>query len=540
MSITSTTLAESKPSKPLKSLTVESLRALLKKWEKAFANANEGRKASREDIKKNPDIAEKYKLYDKLRAHFFGKSKVYPSETSSSPRPAKRRKITSSEEVRPSSSASAQPLVSRFQLQPEALSSKHPAILDPYDSPHAIRTTLTPTAFRTSIGPTPQRDGIVLGLFDLLSPESASKVTASLQKQVSDLSATPTKPRDVCATPSKRRLDVFDTEISRRHSRTPQSISKRNYLATFMTPSTRRITEQKTPSSRTGVRKLNFEDTPAFLRRDSQHLMFTAPKTKKGAGGDENDEDREPSWSPVAMRMPPKPAGRTLSQLMKGLRDIQEDAIEDELDILRELENEQSGGSRPMLAMPKIQPPKLLVRDSQIEMPLGPDAGSEDGSDDESLEKEGKGRSGRLLKIYKKKGQKRSTRRVNIKPTAAKWKPEPEWKGGGENEEEVEAVAETQIRTNDVLEGCGIDDLAEDADADAKFLEIGEHALRAHLRKEKEDLAEADGGENAAMVGKPKKAKKVNALAHTNFRALNIKNKNSKAKGKGSRFARRR
>ena len=47
----------------------------------------------------------------------------------------------------------------------------------------------------------------------------------------------------------------------------------------------------------------------------------------------------------------------------------------------------------------------------------------------------------------------------------------------------------------------------------------------------------------AAGVEEPvaKKSKtKVGALAHMNFRSLNIKNKNSKGKGKGGRFGRRR
>ena len=38
------------------SSTVDTLRGELKAWEKAFANANEGRKAGREDIKKDPEI----------------------------------------------------------------------------------------------------------------------------------------------------------------------------------------------------------------------------------------------------------------------------------------------------------------------------------------------------------------------------------------------------------------------------------------------------------------------------------------------------
>lgn len=489
-------------------------------------------------------IAEKYKLYDRLRAHISGKTKSDPSETSSSPRPAKRRKTALSEDINPNPSSSTQ--LPRSKLEPQSKPQgppSHPAALNPYDSPRAVRACLTPTAFRTSIAPTPQRDGKVLGLFDLLSPESATKVAASQRKPLLNPSATPTKPRDVCATPPKRALEALDEEISRRHSRTPQSSSKRNYLNTFLTPSSRRTIELKTPTSKTVVKKLQFDDTPEFLKRDSQCIRFPRPAKKKQAEGAENQTgEEEQSWSPVAVRMPRKPAGRTLSQLMKDLRDIQEESIEDELDILRGLENEGNGGGRVTATMPKIQPSSFLVKDSQIEMPLGPDAGSEGWSDDDDLEVEGKGRGGRPLKIYKKKGQKRSTRKVNIKPTAGKWKPEPEWKGGEEegDGDEAEAVAETQTSAK-IPEADG-EDQEDDPDADAKYLEIGEQALRARLVKQRELVAEADAGTSmiSATDGKPKKVTKINALAHTNFRALKIKNKNSKAKGKGGRFARRR
>ena len=38
------------------SSTADKLRVELKVWEKAFASANEGRKAGRDDIKKDPEI----------------------------------------------------------------------------------------------------------------------------------------------------------------------------------------------------------------------------------------------------------------------------------------------------------------------------------------------------------------------------------------------------------------------------------------------------------------------------------------------------
>lgn len=44
-------------------VTATDLRAELKEWERAFAAANGGRKAGRQDIKSNPDIGTTRSLY---------------------------------------------------------------------------------------------------------------------------------------------------------------------------------------------------------------------------------------------------------------------------------------------------------------------------------------------------------------------------------------------------------------------------------------------------------------------------------------------
>lgn len=49
------------------------LRTKLKEWEKFFAETNSGRKPGKEDIKKNPDIAAKYKTYNRKRDVLDGK-----------------------------------------------------------------------------------------------------------------------------------------------------------------------------------------------------------------------------------------------------------------------------------------------------------------------------------------------------------------------------------------------------------------------------------------------------------------------------------
>ena len=294
------------------------------------------------------------------------------------------------------------------------------------------------------------------------------------------------------------------------------------YLDSFLTPSTRRVNEQRTPySSRGGVSKLRFDDeTPEFLRRDSQRTAFPAYEPD----GDQADGDTV-SWSPIKVRMPAKPAGRGLSALVKGLRGMQDEALDEELDILNELEAEQAGDASGSQTLKR---PKLLVRDSQMEMPLGPDGEGDMSSDDEESKMEGRGTDGKPLKVWKKKGQKRCTRRVNMKPNAGKWKPEPVWEGEEESEDDA-AVAETQV--GDAVTQVRVDHEGAKTDGQTSELQGPEGEVEPQKAK--------TVGPKTAPAAAPKAKKKASATAHANFRALKIKNKQSKGK-RGGKFGRRR
>ena len=217
------------------------------------------------------------------------------------------------------------------------------------------------------------------------------------------------------------------------------------------------------------------------------------------------------------MRKLPRPAGKGLSALVKGLRDMEDEKLDEELEMLRELEGDFGPSS-------KISQPKVLVDDSQRpDMPLGPD-GEVESEGEEDIEKEGQRRDGKPLKIWKKKGQKRTTRRVLMKPNVAKWKPEPAWKGEADSEEEDEqaVVEQTQATTQRPNEDYE-DELA--SEEDANEAEGGK----------KKTKKKADGNKQGFVA----KVRKISATAHANFRALKIKNKQSKGK-RGARFGRRR
>jgi len=364
----------------------------------------------------------------------------------------------------------------------------------------------------------------------LLSDTSGNSKTPSKRSSLKAVALNP------LATPSKRPLGKVQNhdkplDSPNRHTKTPTSVSKRNLLATFLTPSIRRVVESRTPGSRSGVSKLRFDETPAFLRRDSQR-----GHTDVDAYG--GDDDALP-WSPVRVRT--KPAGRGLSALVRGLRELEEEKLDDDLEMLRELEAEQSGDNGGATTKKPIAP-KVLVGDSQMgEMPLGPDGNRESESEDEeALAKEGRGRDGKPLRVWKKKGQKRSTRRVIMKPVAAKWKPEVEWNCGKDIEEDKAevVVVETQLVEGALGNNEGGDlgdrDWEESLEEDELWIGVEEASVGPEQKETKKE--EKAGGEREEA---PKKKKKIAATAHANFRALKIRNKQSKGKG-GGKFGRRR
>ena len=338
-------------------------------------------------------------------------------------------------------------------------------------------------------------------MFDCLSSNSRDK-TPSNRKALADRAS------NVQATPSKKSVS---REGSATKSATPLSVK--------LTPSIQRITKTTTPNSRCGVRKLRFDDTPAFLRRDSQH--DSATQDVKAMTGD------GVSWSPVAVRKFPQLAGRSLSSIVRGLREMEEKHLDEELELMHEIE----GGDASAIASKPMMKPRVLVEDSQLaDMPLGPDGGLE--SEDESVDhaSEGKGRDGKPLKVWKKKGQKRTTRRVNMRPNLAKWKPEEKWKGD-------DSERESEVQQDEGAQGGeSIEEIAqvegETACEDSDSTDVSAEALNSKKsRKPKVENKSTEG-----MLSKAKK--KISATAHANFRALKIRNKNSK--GKRRRFGKRR
>lgn len=480
-------------------------------------------------------------------------------------------------------------------------------MLDAYDPPLSARKSPV-QLLRMSIGPTPQKDGKVLGLFDLLSPASSAGRTPS-KKARNSLSHGIGLSH--LRTPSKRGVEDEGQKSGMLLEGkglviSPTDASKRAHISSLLTPTARRILatpSKSTPTSRRALDPPSADETPAFLKRYSQPTCVLPDDASRGDGLE--FDIQAISWTPVKPRPGPRTAGKRLSALVRGLREMEEEKLDEELDILRELED--GGNARPALKFNKVPEP-FNVADSQIpEMPLGADGANlinTDGEDDYiEPEKPGRGRSEREGKPWKKKGQKRTTRKFTLRPVRAAWKPEPKWKvssdtsedeepedGEGEREEgEISTIAETQISHIAIAippDPSIMDDLLDDdkenrdnadteAEAEAGFepkptrlpslSSDDDTAAAAAAGRRKKAKIQKKGKEEAAgedphpqpqpqpqtrKSNPKKKPTKTNAsasaYAHANFRALKLRNRNSRGQGRGRgagggrRFGRRR
>jgi DNA replication regulator SLD2 len=449
-------------------------------------------------------IAAKYKEYNKTRDILSGKL-IEPPPESRRNTPRKRKHEDG-----------AGPFASKRQQivkTPSKTPSKsiRPWEVDPYDSPSVVRSLFTPS--KKSLGPTPQKDGHVLGLFDLLQEDgSASKVEGAVRKAPVPIGATPRKLR---------------TEIpSSKHSRTPSSRTKQRMLDAFSTPLKNRDLNgqgNKTPSS---VSKLVFS-TPSFLRRAPLPAV---------------DEDGDGPLSPQMVRVPRKPLVRGLSSMLAGLRQMEDEAADEDLEALREMEMMEMEGPNTTKPTPKpkpdpLEPPEdILVADSQHGILGGFD---DEAALDSEPEESGLGRDGQPLKVYKKKGQKRTTRRVNMKPSRSKpTEPSiPQTNLDSEDELSLPTIPETQLQSDDFEAETANFTSARNFDSDTQSeytaSEGGTRHRRPNQEKKKSKSANKDGRIKTA-------ARKVTALAGQNFKRLKLRNSGAKGgPGHGSRFRRK-
>jgi DNA replication regulator SLD2 len=275
--------------------------------------------------------------------------------------------------------------------------------------------------------------------------------------------------------------------------------------------------------------------------------------------------------------------------MLAGLRQIQEEALDDDLDVLREMENETSqtapGQPKPGLkpsSLPanNIKMPEVQVEDSQVaHFPLGgfDDEGQYDSEPEDPTA--GLDRNGQPLPVYKKRGQKRTTRKVNIKPVRAKLvQPKPssfsrEYNDTDDEEESGRDRKHGEDGAPDLIPDTqhpGFDStslplFAKDDDCDPESSGSEYTASNGGTRYRKPDQsgrrskrmagkveilggkaganadAEGDGDGKEGMVEKAKtKMRKVGTQVSANYKRLKLRNTGAKGGRVGGRFGKRR
>ncbi len=265
-----------------------------------------------------------------------------------------------------------------------------------------------------------------------------------------------------------------------------------------------------------------------------------------------------------------------MSSVVAGLRKLEEEAFGDEEEVLREMEMEMDmGGEERVVGKEDVAPAEKAAVEvvggekGEVEggagqvPPLGLGGDREGGReagvllsgfDDEALfdtldeEKQ----RGQPLRLFKKRGQKRTTRLANMRPTRARRPAQDQAAEDDQEEEEQEdVVPETQLNPSAAAgtkaaaaltdaDELRLSDLDSDIDFDGSASDGEEGTVKAKQKKRK--AAAKKGAETAKGEGVVKRAvRKVKATAHANFKRLKLKNTGSKGgPGHNSRFRRRR
>ncbi|KKA29175.1 hypothetical protein TD95_003714 [Thielaviopsis punctulata] len=484
-----------------------SVRAELKAWEAEYAQAHEGKKPSREVIKANPEIAAKYKRYSSLRDTLAGKK---PKQVSKPPAPKPQLPAASPVKQR-QTNIFVTPSKDRVQN-----------FRTPTTTRTAQQTFQTPSAGRGEspyvpriIGPTPQRDGRVLGLFDLIDDADGDADSKSPSKV--GFAAT--------STPQKRRLDDTEEDGLFARNRTPMSASKRQLLDSFLTP-TKKTLDASSSSVHGATPKSVSKDfaTPAFLKRRAAPAAYV-----------QSSDFASPGRPP---RMGRPQFSKGLSSLVASLRKVEEQAYEDDEEALRDMEMAAGGGFQDLPPRRPLQPlvvpvdDKHEVEDSQAGVRLLGGFDDESQFDEQVPEDTDRGRP---MRQFKKRMPKRTTRKVNIKPTvyarpADAALPEDDIVGAtaDSNGDEDEAIPETQLLPSDRPSEDDGDEYQDENEPPRPKFATATAAAAAAL-----EAARKDGTAVAP--------RKVNEMAHANFKRLKLRNFGAKGgPGYNSRFRRRR
>ena len=531
------------------------IRIDLKDFERTFVEQN-GRKPKQSDIKQNAEVAAKYKQYQRLQDVLSGRlewDKLKPDTNETQ----NRKKIRA--HSRQDSGVGTSPRRRSAHATPRKRDRRR-------DNEGFEQEDERPF-LANAIGPTPHRDGRAVGLFDLLPHSGSGNCAAATpsssarKRKIEELyEDTPAKttrsPLAVIQTPSRRREQVLDRHQGDllnylsgtpqksslihncKHSRTPQSDGRKFQLSQFFaTPSTQRFlfpVEEVPSAKKTPLRDLvlgsdvtpqrepdatALDETPKYLCRSTSFKDRLVAAIQPAVASSTS----KPVFPVKRIGPPTLRHFRSSTSHVLKLSDfhdqpkaqqpqIQEraddqdgcDDHDDDLEALRELEDDNAG---------QAGRPRVLVEDSQLN--LNPGSSSEP----EVLVDELATIDQLVRKPYKKKGQKRTTRKASIRVAATtpkKQHSEPNFVDGNASADEL--VDETHFTDDNDFYDDQTDAGADDPDRERK--------KKVKRAAENRDKDKAKGKKKAGMIN-------PNAQSHMNYKSLKIKNKQSKAKGAG-------
>ncbi|KAF3923322.1 hypothetical protein ABW21_db0203205 [Orbilia brochopaga] len=477
------------------------LKLKIKAWEKEFASKNNGKPPSRQDISANQKMAARYSEYQKLKKtlHAEDSQNVNNQPHSHAPIRTPRRSARASQTPHKSP---GNPFVFTPTTRPE--------LHNPLDSSSAHRRLKWMT--KGYVSPTPQKNGKVLGLFDKLpgmtpTPQKRSR-EAGDDKLLANLTGS-----------AKKKAKAFhDSPIANSDSSDDDTYTPLDPT----TPSRKRRYEFQTPLSKKSKAKADEVDpfaTPAFFRVS----QCTFELKESGSPVTPDIKQFLPNRGMIGKVKP-------LSTLVKELKEMQDSYEDPGADVLRELEqNELFGGDEPV-----AKADDAAARISKMADALLPPLDLEKA---EEVENE----NAKKPPAYKKKGQKRQTRRVKIRPvraakasakTAAKTSPESD--SGSDSDDEVEAQVPPakEKQAPQVDDNDSANEFPDSDEFDAP--DISEDELSLVATKKTKTVTKKTQ-QKAKEPAKAPQKKMIKATQHQNYTRMKIHHKGKKFKGKGGR-----
>lgn len=343
-------------------------------------------------------IVAKYEEYENIRAKISGKKQPHKLQKSKSKRKRDEQNVPSTPSKRLATTSQNFATPSKQNHGDTILETQHEEALENTPKP-------------LMLGPTPQKNGIFISLFENMptSTPTPRKALQNLPHTATNVPATPSRSTGAVILPV---TPSTGGGAGKRFARTPMSSGRRFLLDQFVTPRKRKSGDEDGEGTPSSIAK-KFA-TPAFFRQ------YMAPTMESVAEEGQVEEEEV-----VRRRVPRKPLLKTLSVMIREIREgkeqeikqveqQEEDRLDEELDLLRDLER---GDGEPVIKRVK----KVVETVVEIEERIDRDGFLEVDEHKElsellpNEEKEGEKKEGVFRRLWKKKGQKRTTKRVTSK-----------------------------------------------------------------------------------------------------------------------------